>query len=103
MTNLTGKQKRFLRSRGQTMRDSATIGHNGLTDATRAHIQSLLAQHELIKIRLGEEVGSDRKDAAADLADATSATVAGVVGRTVLLYRANPDLPDDKRLQLPAD
>lgn len=101
MTDLTGKQKRHLRALGTTMRDAATLGHNGLSDATCAHIKALLARQELIKVRMIDEYGSDRKTAAQNIAAATDSTVAGVVGRTVLLYKANPELDAEKRVKLP--
>ncbi len=99
---LSGKQKRVLRSIGQGMGDMAVVGREGPSDASLRHLGELLARHELIKVRLVDEYGSDRKAAAGELAEATHAQVAGVVGRTVLLYKANPELPKDKRVALPA-
>lgn len=98
MTPLTGKQKRHLRSLGQRLQAVATVGKEGMTDALLENIRHLLAQRELVKVRLTEEHGSDRKAAADILGDAVDAEVAGVVGRTVLLYRPNPDLPPDQRV-----
>jgi RNA-binding protein len=87
MSELTGKDKRRLRRLGQQLSVVATVGKAGMTDALLSSINRLLDEHELIKIRLTEETGRDRKAAADILAEAIDAQVAGVVGRTVLLYR----------------
>ena len=84
---LSGKDKRQLRAQGSRLKDKATIGKAGLTDELITHINHLLDNESLIKIRLTEERGADRKAAAALIAEAVNAEVAGVVGRTVLLYR----------------
>jgi len=99
MTELTGKQKRFLRGRGQTLSPAAIIGKSGLTDEAIANIRERITQHELVKVRLPE--GMDRKALAAELAERTKAELIGVIGRTCLLYIPNPDLPGNDRLNLP--
>jgi RNA-binding protein len=99
MVTLTGKQKRFLRARGQTLQASASIGKAGLSPEAVRNLKALLTDHELIKIRLPE--GYDRKALAADAADATQAALAGVIGRTCLLYKPNESLDDKDRLALP--
>jgi RNA-binding protein len=100
MTELTGKQKRHLRGLGQRMQCLATVGKGGMNDAVLENLDRLLKQRELVKLRLTEEQGADRKTAAEMLAEALQADVAGVVGRTVLLYRPNPDLPAEQRISL---
>ena len=100
MTKLTGKQNRFLRSKGQTLTTAATIGKAGLADEAIANVRELLALHELIKVRMPE--GSDRKAMAAELAEKAGACLAGVVGWTCLLYKPNTDLPPREQLHLPS-
>ncbi len=102
MEPLTGKQNRFLRSRGQKLAAEVSLGKTGATDAVVRDIRSRLEKRELIKVRLGEIHGSARKELAARLAQAVDAACAGVVGRTALLYRPNPALPDDERIEFPA-
>ncbi len=101
MTKLTGKEKRHLRGLGQQMQCLATVGKAGMSEAVLETIDRLLTQRELVKLRLTEEQGADRKAAAEMLADALHADVAGVVGRTVLLYRPNAHLPAEQRITLP--
>lgn len=86
---LTGKQKRDLRSLGQHLDPVCTVGKAGVTDAIVAKLASLLDHHDLIKVRIATE-GEDRNDVAQFLADATHSALVGVLGRTFLLYRPNP-------------
>ena len=87
MSSLGGKDKRALRSRGQTLEACVSLGHDGLTELALARIAKEFAQAELIKVRLGHETGRERKDMAQLLAEKTGSEVAGVTGRSVLLYK----------------
>jgi len=102
MLELTGKQKRHLRSIGQHLDARAAVGKGGLSDAFLESVRALLAHEELIKIRLPAGPGKWRSEVAAEIAEAVAAVCAGVVGRTALLYRPNEDLDDKKRIHLPA-
>jgi RNA-binding protein len=46
-----------------------------------------------VKVQLGRNADVSAKDAAAELAAATGATVVQVIGKTATLYRENPELP----------
>jgi RNA-binding protein len=74
------------------------IGKDGIDDGLVAALDQALADHELVKIKLGEAAGIDRQQAADELAAKTRADVAQVLGNTVLLYR--PD-PEDPKIELP--
>ena len=97
---LSGKQRRFLRSRGQLLKPAAVIGRNGLSEQAIENVRRLLADHELIKVKLPQ--GDVRKQMADDLAEAVEADCVGVVGRTALLYRPKEDMPCESRIALPA-
>lgn len=95
---LTGKEKRMLRGRGQTLADDGHVGKAGVTEGVLANFRGLLARKELIKVRFDELEGGDRRDFGAELAAALDAECITVVGRTVVLYRANPELPAAQRV-----
>jgi len=99
MTELTGRQKRFLRSLGQRLSPAAVVGKGGLSGRAVGNVAHLLAQDELVKVKLPE--GPVRKVLAAELALAVDAACIGVVGRTALLYRPGEQLAPDKRIRLP--
>jgi len=98
---LTGKQRRFLRSLGQKLKPSVTIGKEHISDATIRNIRGLLETRELVKIRLPASLGKHRRDEAFSLARSVGASCAGVIGRSALLYRPNPQLPSEQRIALP--
>ena len=90
---LTGKQRRHLRSLGHELKPIVQIGRGGIDDGVVAAVDQALADHELVKIKLGEAAALDRHDAAEAIARQTGSEVAQVLGNTLLLYRADPDDP----------
>ena len=98
---MSGKQKRFLRGLGQKIKVSVVVGRQGLSREVIDQVRQMLTRHELIKVRLPAYQGAERKAAADELAERTDSTCPGVVGRTVLLFRANPQLDEEHRVHLP--
>jgi len=96
--DLTGKQRRHLRALGHALRPVAQVGKEGLSDGLIAAIARALADHELVKIKLGEAAELDRHTAADELATRTDSAVAQILGNTILLYRPDPEEP---RIELP--
>jgi RNA-binding protein len=90
---LTGKQRRHLRALAHDLRPVVQVGKGGIDDGLVAAVDQALADHELIKVKVGDAAGVDRHDAANDLATRTKSEVAQVLGHTVLLYRPHPDEP----------
>lgn len=90
---LTGKQRRHLRGLGHELKPIVQVGKSGIDDGVVAAVEQALADHELVKIKLGEAAGLDRHDAADAIAGRTGSEVAQVLGNTLLLYRAHPDEP----------
>ena len=90
---LTGKQRRALRALGHHLEPVVQVGHAGVTAGVVAAVEQALWDHELVKVKVGSEAPGDRKVVAAELAAATGAELAQVLGRTLLLYKANPDEP----------
>ena len=62
---------------------------------------AVLEARELVKVKLGSGCPLDRKEAAAVLAEKTGARVVQVLGRTILLFRENPDRSEKQRIRLP--
>lgn len=90
---LTGKQRRHLRSLGHDLKPVVQIGRGGIDDGVVAAVEQALADHELVKVKLGEAAALDRHAAAETIAHRTGSEVAQVLGNTLLLYRADPDEP----------
>lgn len=100
MTQLSTSQSKLLRKRAKSLTAVGSVGKAGLTEAAVSAVDRLLGDHELVKIRLqrGLEVG--RAEVAQELAQATGSACVAVTGRTVVLYRANEDLPAARRIVL---
>jgi RNA-binding protein len=94
---LTSKQKQHLRGLGQRLRATAAVGKAGMSDGVAAGIRALLDRHELVKVHITEG-GGERTAAAEELASRTDSHVVTVIGRMVLLYRANESLPEKRRI-----
>lgn len=90
---LTGKQRRALRALGHHLDPLVLVGHAGVTEGVVAAVEQALWDHELVKVKLGSEAPGPRKALAESLGAATGAEVAQVLGRTVLLYKPNPESP----------
>ncbi len=96
---LTGKQRRHLRALAHPLKPLVQVGKGGIDDGLVAAVDQALADHELIKVKVGENAGADRHEIADELAQKTKSEVAQVLGNTVLLYRADPEEPT---IKLPA-
>lgn len=64
-----------------------------MSDAVVKETNKSLKAHELIKVRIE---GDEREQLAEKLAAATDAHVAGMIGKTAILYRAREEKPKIK-------
>jgi len=95
---ITPKQRRHLRAIGHALKPVVQVGKGGLDEGLYQAIEQALLDHELIKVKVGENAGVDRHEAAEQIAAKTKGDVAQVLGNIVLLYRAHPD---DPTIELP--
>ncbi|HSD88703.1 MAG TPA: ribosome assembly RNA-binding protein YhbY [Kofleriaceae bacterium] len=93
---LTGKQRRHLRALAHDLKPIVQVGKGGIDEGLVKAVDQALADHELIKLKVGEAAGLDRHQAADEIAAQTHSDVAQVLGNTVVLYRPNPDDPQIK-------
>jgi RNA-binding protein len=93
MPALTGKQTRHLRALGHHLKPVVMIGREGITESLLASVEEALTSHELIKVKLQEGCDLDRSEVSQLLAEKTGASIAQILGKTILLYR-----PGDKGL-----
>lgn len=98
---LSGRQVKFLRGLGHHLQPSVHVGREGLSDSLIASCRQGLQAHELIKIKLGQNCPLAKGEAAQQLAARTGAHLVQLLGKTVLLYLQNSDLPPDKAIHLP--
>jgi RNA-binding protein len=98
---LNPRQQRFLRGLGHHLQVKATVGKEGITEQVLKSINEFVDAHELVKVKMQENFPLERKEGGALLASATKTALVQIIGRVVILYRGNPDLPADQRLDLP--
>jgi len=87
MTEIRGKRARELRAAGHHLNPAVTIGKGGLGKAQLAALDEALTTSGLVKVRLLEAEGAERRELAEMLARETGAAIAQVLGKTVLLWR----------------
>jgi RNA-binding protein len=88
---LSSKQRKRLRGLAHALHALVHVSYEGVSEGVVAATDRALLDHELIKVRLHEP--DDKQGHAKDLATRCQATLCGLVGHTVILYRAHPDAP----------
>lgn len=91
---LTTKQRAYLRGLAQELRAQLHVGHEGYTPGVQRSLEELFVRRELVKVRLLLTTDEDPKEVAVQMAEAANAALVGVVGKTFVLYRPNPDLKE---------
>lgn len=72
------------------------VGKGGVSDAVVEETKKSLEAHELIKVRIEADESESRKELADRLAAASDAHVAGLIGKTAILYRRREEKPKIK-------
>ena len=67
-----------------------------MSESVIAETKKSLDAHELIKVRIDADDSAARKELAEKLASACDAHVAGMIGKTLILYRRRDEDPDIK-------
>jgi RNA-binding protein len=93
--------RRRLRGHGHAMFPLVQVGKAGVTDAVVKQVNQALADHELIKVKVGGECPEDRFEVADRLDSEPGVDVVQIVGRIILLYKRHPQKPryEGKRAQ----
>jgi len=97
-TDLTGKQKRYLRGLGSTIDPVIQIGKGGVAPGIIKQADDALEARELVKARVLNNCLEDTKQVAGVLARETGAALVQVIGHTFLMYRPSPE---NRRIELP--
>jgi RNA-binding protein len=98
---LAGKQIRYLRGLGHHLKPLVILGRDGITDNVISAANAVLGAHELMKVKIGNGCFLERKEAADAMAEKTGSEVIQILGKTFLVFRANPDRNDEHRIKLP--
>lgn len=95
---LTGKQKRYLRSKAHHLNPIFQVGKTGVNENMIEQINEALEKRELIKVQILQNCMEEKEDVAKELAEGTEAEVVQVIGNVIVLYKESEE---NKEIQLP--
>ena len=87
------RELKTLRKLAHHLKPVVRIGQNGLTDAVVRELDLALAHHQLVKLKLAADGAEARDQQVARVSEASDSIVVQRVGRTVTLFRRNPERP----------
>lgn len=88
---LTQNQKKYLKGLAHHLKPVIQIGNNGLSENLMSELEQTLDHHELLKIKINGGDREERKEVIDGVVAQTGAELVQVIGKTFVLYRANPD------------
>ncbi|WLR56268.1 ribosome assembly RNA-binding protein YhbY [Mesobacillus subterraneus] len=95
---LTGKQKRFLRSKAHHLSPIFQVGKGGVNENMIKQIADVLEARELIKVSILQNCDEDRDTVADQLSRGAKAELVQVIGNTIVLYKESRE---NKQIVLP--
>ncbi|WP_053367208.1 ribosome assembly RNA-binding protein YhbY [Bacillus sp. FJAT-27245] len=95
---LTGKQKRFLRSKAHHLTPIFQVGKGGVNSNMVKQIAEALEARELLKVSVLQNCDEDRDTVAEELANGARAELVQIIGNTIVLYKESVE---NKQIQLP--
>ena len=98
MTELSEKQKKFLRGLGHTKEPVARVGNPGLTASLIKEVEAQLLAHELIKVKVMVGDREERDRVIERMCAATHARLVQRIGNMAILYKRHPKKP---KIELP--
>ncbi|KRN34244.1 ribosome assembly RNA-binding protein YhbY [Liquorilactobacillus mali] len=87
MNLLSGKQKKFLKTKAHNMRPIFQVGKEGVSDKWVEQIKNALDKRELIKINVLQGSDFEASEVSDYLTENTDIIVVQVIGHVLVLYR----------------
>ncbi len=95
---LTSKERAALRAQANRLDALFQIGKGGISDSVIKQTEEALRARELIKVKILLESAPETPRETADrLAAATGSDVVQLIGGTIVLYKENPELRQEKK------
>lgn len=95
---LTGKQKRFLRSKAHHLKSIFQVGKDGVNENMISQLNDVLEKRELIKVHVLQNCLEDKHVVAQQIAEGTTAHIVQIIGNQIILYKESKE---DKKIELP--
>ncbi len=86
MSELTGKQKLYLKSIAHHLKPLVQVGKLGISDNLISSIDQALEKHELIKVKF-VDLKEKKSELSDTLAEKTSSVLVGIIGNIATFYR----------------
>lgn len=99
-SNLTSKERAYLRSLANTMDPIFQYGKDGLSENFIKQIDDAIEARELIKISVLENADADVKELAAEICEKAHCQSVQIIGRRIVFYRQARD-KDKRKIVLP--
>lgn len=90
---LTGKQRSYLRSMGNTIEPIVQIGKDGIDEGIINQIDEALEAREIIKITVLRNSLIDAREACEEVCSETGADPVQVIGNRFIVYRRSKEKP----------
>ena len=91
--SLNKKQIKILRAKCHALSPVVMLGQKGLTDEVLNELNIALDYHELVKIKLAVDDREQRCQLAAEICQKMQAEKVQSMGKTLSVYRHNPQKP----------
>lgn len=95
---LTGKQKRFLRSKAHHLSPIFQVGKGGVNENMVKQISEALEARELIKVSILQNCDEDKDTVAEMLVSGAKAELVQIIGNIIVLYKESKE---NKQIALP--
>lgn len=95
---LSGKQKRFLRSKAHHLNPIFQVGKGGVNENMIKQVNEALEARELMKISILQNCDEDKNTVAEQLAKGTKSELVQLIGHTIILYKESRE---NKQIKLP--
>lgn len=99
--NLSSRQKQYLKGLAHDLNPLVQIGKEGITDGVISTIRTELENHELIKVKIGNNSGLEKNDTANHVSTETGSALVQLIGKIVVLYKPNKEKKKENRIILP--
>lgn len=88
---LTGKQKRFLRSKAHHLKPIFQVGKSGVNENMIKQLIDVLEKRELIKVNILQNCLEDKESVAEQIAEGTGAEIVQIIGNHIILYKESTE------------
>lgn len=98
---LTSRQRQYLKGLAHGINPLIHIGKEGITPGVISSITTELENHELLKVKIGNNSGLDKHETSEIIVKESASALVQLIGKIIVLYKPNPERNKEKRISLP--